>query len=150
MSGMHPLNEGAARIVRLEIDSRLDHVELLGRAVRALCSTAGVPARECAQVELALVEAVNNVIRHAYRGEAGHPVRVGFTLLDGRFSIEIEDEGLPMPRRSSPALDFDPGDVANLPEGGMGLFIIHSVMDHVEFRRHEGRNSMVMSRRLAA
>jgi serine/threonine-protein kinase RsbW len=150
MSGMHPLNEGGVRVVRLAIESRLDHVELLGRAVRALCATAGVPARECGQVELALVEAVNNVIRHAYRGEAGHPVRVEFTLRDGQFTIEIEDEGRPMAKRPSPALDFDPGDVANLPEGGMGLFIIHSVMDHVEFHRRDGRNAMGMTRRLAA
>lgn len=150
MSGMHPLSGGDARLVRLEIESRLDHVELLGRAVRALCATGGVPARECAQVELALVEAVNNVIRHAYLGEAGHPVRVTFTLRDGQFSIEIEDEGLPMPPREAPALDFDPTDIANLPEGGMGLFIIESVMDHVEFERRGSRNAMVMTRRLAA
>jgi anti-sigma regulatory factor (Ser/Thr protein kinase) len=32
----------------------------------------------------------------------------------------------------------------------MGLFIIHSVMDEVEFRRHDGRNAMVMTRRIAA
>ena len=150
MSGMHPLGEGDVRAVRLRIDSRLDHVELLGRAVRALCATAGVPARECAHVELALVEAVNNVIRHAYRGEAGHPVDVEFTVRGGRFTIEIEDEGVPMPERPSPVLDFDPRDVANLPEGGMGLFIIHSVMDQVEFRHRDGRNALVMTRRLAA
>lgn len=150
MSGMHPLTPGDARVVRLQIDSRLDHVELLGRAVRALCATGGVPARECAQVELALDEAVNNVIRHAYRGEAGHPVLVTFTLRDGQFSIELEDEGLPMPPREAPVLDFDPTDIANLPEGGMGLFIIHNVMDHVEFQRRGGRNAMVMTRRLAA
>ena len=150
MTGMHPLPDGAARTVHLAIDSRLDHVELLARAVRALCATAGVPARDCAQVELALVEAVNNVIRHAYRGEPGHPVRVAFSVRDGQFAIEVEDEGLPMPPRPSPVLDFDPADVGSLPEGGMGLYIIHTVMDEVEFRRHDGVNAMVMRRRLAA
>ncbi len=150
MNGMHALDDGDARSLRLGIESRLDHVELLGRAVHALCAAAGMPARECGQVELALVEAVNNVIRHAYRGEAGHPVRVEFAVRGDRFTIEIEDEGTPMPDRRAPVLDFDPADVASLPEGGMGLFIIHSVMDEVEFRRLDGRNTMRMTRRLAA
>jgi len=150
MNAPTPLPTGGARAVRLDIDSRLDHVELLARAVSALCATAGMRTRECARVELALVEAANNVIRHAYRGEAGHPVRVDVTLGDGLLTLRLEDEGLPMPERPSPALDYDPGDVANLPEGGMGLFIIHSVMDNVEFRRERDRNALVMTRRNAA
>ena len=32
----------------------------------------------------------------------------------------------------------NPGDLANLPEGGMGLFIMHSVMDQVEYSSHDG------------
>ncbi len=147
---MHPLDEGATRAVRLRIDSRLDHVELLGRAVRALSAAAGVPARECAHVELALAEAASNVIRHAYRGQPGHPVDVTFTVDTAGFTIEVEDEGEPMPERPVPTLDFDPADVANLPEGGMGLYLIHRVMDRVEFRRKGRRNALVMRRRLAA
>jgi serine/threonine-protein kinase RsbW len=150
MNGMHPLDEGGTRVVRLAIDSRLDHVELLSRAVRALCATVGVPARQCAQVELALVEAVNNVIRHAYHGEPGHPVEVEFTVHGDRFTIVVVDDGAPMPPRRVPVVDFDPTDVPNLPEGGMGLFIMHSVMDQVEFGRRDGRNLLVMTRRLAA
>ena len=150
MNGMHPLGEGRARAVTLRIDSRLDHVELLGRAVRALCATSGVPARECAQVELAMVEAVNNVIRHAYKLEAGHPVDVVFTVEPESFTIEVIDEGRSRPERPAPELDFDPTDIASLPEGGMGLFIIHSVMDRVEYASRDGRNTFTMARRLAA
>jgi anti-sigma regulatory factor (Ser/Thr protein kinase) len=47
-------------------------------------------------------------------------------------------------------LDFDPADVEHLPEGGMGLFIIHNVMDRVEYHRHGERNTFSMTRRLAA
>ena len=149
MSGMHPL-DGGVRTVTLRVESRLDHVELLVRAVRALCATSGVPARECAQIELALDEAVNNVIRHAYRLEPGHPVEVVFTVTGDEFTIDVVDEGSPMPERPAPTLDFDPADIAGLPEGGMGLFIIHSVMDRVEYASRGGRNALSMTRRLAA
>jgi serine/threonine-protein kinase RsbW len=139
-----------ARAVTLRTDSRLENVELVARAVRGLCAASGVEGRECARVELALAEAMNNVIRHAYHGQPGHPIEILFTLEARRFTLEVADEGTPMPPRPAPMLDFDPGDLARLPEGGMGLYIIHSVMDQVEYHARPGRNALVMSRRLAA
>ena len=150
MTGRHPLREGDVRVVTIRIDSRLDLVEMAARSVRALCATSGLPARECAHVELAVDEALNNVIRHAYHGEAGHPIEIAFALEANRFTIEISDEGEPMTRRAPAELAFDPGDIANLPEGGMGLYIIHNVMDEVEYHRFGDRNALTMSRRLAA
>ena len=49
-----------------------------------------------------------------------------------------------------PVFEFDPTDVANLPEGGMGLHLIHSVMDEVRYHSEGGRNALTMRRRLAA
>ena len=139
-----------ARTITLQSDSRLENVELLARAVRGLCAAAGMDGRDCAQVELAVAEAVNTVIRHAYGPRAGHPVEVAFTLDGPSITLEIADEGEPMPGGRSPLLDFDPDDLARLPEGGMGLFLIHSVMDAVEYRSHAGRNLMVLTKRIAA
>lgn len=150
MSPVHPLGAGGVRQVRLLADSRLDCTELLTRAVRGMVAAAGLPQRDCAHVELAVAEAVNNVVRHAYHGEPGHPVELLFTLEAGHFTIEVTDEGTPMPERPAPVFDFDPKDIQHLPEGGMGLFLIHSVMDEVEYRRHGARNCLSMRRRLAA
>jgi serine/threonine-protein kinase RsbW len=150
MSGPHPIRPGDVRVVTLAIDSRLELVELAARALRSLCSASGLPARESARVELAVAEALNNVIRHAYHHEAGHPIEIVFALESGRFTIEIWNEGEPMPERGPATLEFDPADLEHLPEGGMGLYIIHSVMDQVEFRRVGDRNALTMIRRLAA
>ena len=150
MSGTHPIRPGASRAITLRADSRLDCTELMTRAVRGMVAAAGLPPRDCAHVELAVAEAVNNVVRHAYLGEAGHPIELVFTLEEDRFTIEVCDEGIPMPPRPSPSFDFDPTDIAGLPEGGMGLFLIHSVMDEVEYRSHDGRNALAMRKRLAA
>lgn len=138
------------RRVTLSCDSRLDHVELLARAVRALCAASKLDSRHCAQVELALVEAANNCVRHAYHLEAGHPLEVAFTLEADRFTLEVTDRGTPMPPHGTPVLDFDPSDIENLPTGGMGLFLIHNVMDQVEYTSLDGRNTLAMTKRLAA
>ncbi len=150
MKGPHPVRNGDVRVVTLHVESRLDHVELAARAMRSLCATAGLPGREAAQVELAVGEALNNVIRHAYHGAAGHMIEVTFAHESGQLTIEVTDEGDPMPPGRPVVFDFDPADIAHLPEGGMGLFLIHSVMDSVEYRRLGERNTLAMSRRLAA
>lgn len=149
MNAPLPHASGAPRQVVLRCDSRLENVEFIGRAVRALCATAGLAARECAHVELAFVEAANNVIRHAYHGEPGHPVQIVFTFDGAAIGLDVIDEGTPMPPRPSPVLDFDPADIPSLPEGGMGLYLIHSVMDQVEVLREDGRNVLRMHRRVA-
>jgi len=150
VSAPRPRSVDGVRAVSLRIDSRLELVELVTASVRAMCVTAGLPERAGAQVALAVDEALNNVIRHAYRGEAGHPVDVAFTLEPGRFTVEIGDDGGAMPSGGSSTLDFDPDDLAGLPEGGMGLHIIRGVMDEVAYRRVGGRNTLRLSRRLAA
>ena len=143
-------DSGRPRSITLRCDSRLENVELLAFAVRGLCGAAGVAERECAHIGLALVEAANNVVRHAYRGEAGHTLEVVFMLEGDQFTLEVADHGTPTPPRPEPNFEFDPADVANLPEGGMGLFIIHSVMDRVEYHSENGRNAFRMTRRIAA
>lgn len=149
MSVQLPKDSDAPRAFTFSTDSRLGNVELLARAVRGLCGAAGLPGRDCARVELALVEAVNNVVRHAYHGEPGHTVEVTVTVDGGQLALEVADDGTPMPPHGTPVLDFDPTDLANLPEGGMGLYLIHSVMETVEYQSRDGRNVLVMTHRIA-
>ncbi len=138
------------RRIELRFDSRLDQVQFAARALKALCIEAGLEPRASALVELALVEAINNVIRHAYRLEPGHLVVVTFVHQGDELHVEVCDAGAPHRVPQRPRFEFDPSDTANLPEGGMGLHLIHSIMDHVEYRSAAGRNTLAMTKRLAA
>lgn len=138
------------RRVAVRIDSRLDHVQFAARAIKALCTEAGLEPRSCARVELAVVEAVNNVIRHAYRLEPGHEVEVVFVHQGAELHFEVNDAGTPREIRPPRPFEFDPADTPSLPEGGMGLHLIHAIMDHVEYRSAAGRNTLAMTKRMAA
>lgn len=138
------------RAVLLRIDSRLENVRLVGRAAGTLSALAGLSAFDCAQVELCIVEAVNNCVRHAYGEEPGHPVDVRFCLAHDRLVVEVVDEGLTMPLGPPPSFEFDPRRLEHLPERGMGLFIIHAIMDQVAYSSSDGRNTLTMVRLLAS
>lgn len=134
----------------LQIDSDLGSVELLARAVRALCSDK-LGEETLNDVELSVVEAINNVIKHGYHGEKGSPVEVKVSIKADRVMLEIVDRAPPMLaslfEKNTPAdLDFDPKKLADLPEGGMGLALIKMTMDGVEYSSEGGVNTLTLTK----
>ncbi|MDY0040525.1 MAG: ATP-binding protein [Desulforhabdus sp.] len=135
-----------SRTIKFTIDSRLEHVALLGLAVRSICAPLPLSPTEVYQIELSVVEAANNIIKHAYRGQPGHAVEVIATISADHLIVEICDSGIPIPKERRTAADYDPTDVLNLPESGMGLHIIHTAMDKVEYERHGHKNILRLIR----
>ena len=134
--------------IQLSIESRIENVRMMGVAVRAVAAAAGLEAEEADAVELALVEAINNVIIHAYKKEPGHTVNLRITAepTDIRFRIDYTGRGFrPNPKYE---LEFDPEDVSTLPEGGMGLVIINKVMDEVKYESGGDRNTILLTKRI--
>jgi serine/threonine-protein kinase RsbW len=130
------------------IDSRLEHVALVGVAVRAICAAIPLDDDEAASVELCVVEAVNNAIEHAY-AEAGQPVEVDLVLSNDALDITVRDRGRHMdwPRACA---DADAYAADALCEGGRGLFIMRSLMDRVSYRSAGQWNELAMHKRLVS
>ena len=102
-------------------------------------------------VELALVEALNNVVLHGYRGDDGF-IDVYVGLSQDEVAIEVVDTGRPIPsealaRAGDTGLDAadDPLDSA---ESGRGLALIMMNMDSVSYRADEGGNRLTLTRRI--
>lgn len=131
-------------VLRLSIDSELGNVHLVGLAVHKICEYLGLDDEGCSHVELAVVEAVTNSIRHAYGGAPGHLVEVVATVDPDHLRLEVIDDGRPVPaavRRHPP-----PPPIEELPEGGYGMFLIFELMDSVDFERRDGRNVVVLTK----
>jgi serine/threonine-protein kinase RsbW len=139
---------GEAKGIKLTIDSHLEHIGLVGLAVQGLCSYVGFSEVEAYQIQLCVVEAVTNVVKHAYGAQAGHEVRVEVTLNPDRISFRIMDEGKTMKPLSREPLEFAPTNLAAIPEGGLGLHIIQTVMDEVDYQTADGTNILTMHKNL--
>ncbi len=132
------------------IESRLEEVASLGEAVNLFCRNAGLSDGEAYRVELAVVEAVSNSVRHAYRGEAGHRVDVRLRQDLDQIEVSVLDDGLPVPEanRLPKPLDLDVEDPLSIAESGRGTFLMHSLMDRVEYGREDGRNLVLLAKKL--
>lgn len=97
------------------------------------------------QLELILVEALNNIIEHAYQGAAGHPIEVDFSLVSDEIIMTLQDEGTTAP---DAVVNKTMPDEQSLPEGGWGLYLIQTLADRLEFSEKNGRNTMVIAKNI--
>jgi serine/threonine-protein kinase RsbW len=138
--------------INLAINSDIDNVSGLAQAVRALCS-AYLTSDELDAIELSLVEAINNIIKHGYHGQRDRPVQVLVDQRPDQIVLEVIDEAPPMPQgllenpSSAPFAYDDPG-VSEMPESGIGLALIRMNMDEVQYTSAGGQNHLRMVKRI--
>ncbi len=99
-------------------------------------------------VEICLTEALNNVIKHSYKGEQNHKIDVNVAVDEKMLEIQIVDEGESRENLEIKELDFDPEDINALPESGMGLYIIKQLMDELDYYKLNGKNYFVLRKYL--
>nr|WP_274522465.1 ATP-binding protein [Halorhodospira halochloris] len=128
------------------MDSDLCRVAELCRAWEELAGEIGLDETAAVDVELALSEAVNNAIIHAYQREPGHTVQVTVTRHQHRLVVAVTDHGRSMPESLDSLLSRLEQDAdAQYPEeGGRGLAIIASLMEEVAYRSGPSGNTLEM------
>lgn len=142
--------------INLSIDSDLRQVQHVGEAVRCLSSHLELADVKPNSVELAVVEAVNNSIEHAYQSKAGHSVDVAFEYNSDCLNIKISDYGVPMPKSIAGQLSSETSmpssavDLDLLPESGWGMQLLKSVCDEVSYKRNNSCNTLSLSFKLAS
>lgn len=130
------------------LESRLENVSLAGPVVLETARRAGFSHDQAYLLQLAVVEAANNAVLHAYGGRPDNSLEIHMFCKNGLFVLEVSDQGEAMSNTTPPQLEFDPQDFTSLPEGGMGLYLIHMVCDQVDYISSNGRNTLRMRKAL--
>jgi serine/threonine-protein kinase RsbW len=98
-------------------------------------------------VELAVDEACTNIIEHAYRGIKGGDIECTCDAREDNLTIILRDHGHPFNPRSVSSPDLG-ADLKNRKVGGLGLYLIHKLMDEVRFEPlGESGNVLIMVKR---
>jgi serine/threonine-protein kinase RsbW len=117
-----------SRTVCLTIPAKPEYITLSRLALAGLSRVRAFPDEMLADLKLALTEACSNSVRHAYGEREGH-VEIRFELSDDRLVVEVADDGSGFEPGGARGL----GAAEELTEGGLGIAIIHSIADEVEF-----------------
>nr|WP_269212606.1 ATP-binding protein [Pseudooceanicola algae] len=101
-------------------------------------------AEELGTIELVLAEALNNIGEHAYEGEDRGLIHLECLWSPGGLHVQIQDQGREMPDGHAPIGTRVPlpDELAALPEGGFGWFLIRDLSRDVSYRREAGVNTL--------
>ena len=94
------------------------------------------------ECELALTEALSNVIRHAYGGDEGRRIALALLVQDGLLQVDIVHQG----EAFSPEGYLEP-DLDAAHTGGYGLHLIRQLMDDVQQAEEPGGTRLRLTKR---
>ena len=121
------------------ISNNLHKVKEVSRKILNLLDERRLGESFIFDVKLASEEAMINAIKYGNRSSADKSVRIDCDITKEAIVISVEDEGQGFDYRNLP----DPTKDENLTKGeGRGLFLIHNVMDKVEFNSQGNRITM--------
>ena len=105
---------------------------------------------ECHAVELAITEACNNIVSHAYTEASDLPIWLTVQRREDSIYFRIEDcasVSFQIDEVGTPPFQWE--SIQDVPEGGWGIFLIRSAMDKVRHTREDGRNRLELVKKLS-
>jgi len=129
---------------KLAIPAKAENAESCLDTVQKYCRNIGFNVEECFRIEVALAEAINNILEHALPERPDEYISVFCQAQDSMLVIEILDNGKP--------LTILPDD--QLPdwhhESGRGWPIIYRWMDEVSHRYTNNQNQLILKKLLSS
>ncbi|HOF05377.1 MAG TPA: ATP-binding protein [Syntrophales bacterium] len=130
-------------VFRIILPASIDHLGDFIQALSCWLEQEGMAKEKISRVQLAVEEALVNVIRYAYQGGAGEVELRGAVADDQRLTIQIMDRGIPFNVCAVPKPDVRCG-IRDRKVGGLGVYLIHRMVDELVYRREGDQNVLTM------
>ncbi|MEE8138669.1 MAG: ATP-binding protein [Thermoanaerobaculia bacterium] len=96
--------------------------------------------------QVALDEIVTNIFCHGYRGRAG-AVELAVGLREDFLELRISDESPPFNLLEQAEPDLDRA-IEDRPIGGLGIYLVRSLIDDIEYSRQGGKNLLLLRKKV--
>ena len=132
---------------QLEAHGSAKNVRAILADLRAHLRKQGMGDDQCGTVEIAMAEALNNIVEHAYAPKCEGPIWLSAKCATNTLTIELRDKGQPLPNLDLPEMNRPDasGPLESLPEGGFGWFLIHSLTAALSYVRNGNENRLRLS-----
>jgi serine/threonine-protein kinase RsbW len=133
--------------VEVKLHKDLSELDRLHRTLTEFGGQHGLPDNVLHDLKLALEEIVTNIISYGYTDSREHEIRVRLGIEPAQVRVEVEDNGKPFNLLEAPEADTIKS-VEDRAIGGLGIHLVRKLTDGLEYRRHEGKNLLVMRKYL--
>ena len=131
----------------ITLPNDIEKVPVLAEFVDEVCEIVGFDMSTTMGINLALEEAVVNVMSYAYQpGTTGH-VNIEAIANETRLKFIISDWGTPFDPTAEKEVDTTLS-AEERPIGGLGIHLVRQIMDSINYERIDGMNVLTLRKKL--
>ncbi|RHW34883.1 anti-sigma B factor RsbW [Lysinibacillus yapensis] len=135
--------------IEIRVPAKPQYVSVIRLTVSGLASRVGFSYDEIEDLKIAVSEAVTNVVQHAYKDHEEGEIVIGNALYHDKIEVMVSDYGTSfdfqeVKSQIGPYQENE--NVALLREGGLGLYLMETLMDEVRVNNNEGGVTVFMTK----
>jgi serine/threonine-protein kinase RsbW len=127
----------------------LAEISRLTEFVDAFCAPLAPGPKDVPAIQLALEEAVTNVINHCYADRKPHTFTVELAAADRQVTVIVTDDAPAYDPLARCEVDITLS-IEDRPIGGLGVHLLKKLMDSARYERRDGRNILTFVRTLGS
>ena len=135
--------------LKISLVNDLREIARVAAQIDEFCASLDLTSEVAFAVNLALDEILTNTISYGYDDDEPHRIEITVGPEAESLAIVIVDDSAAFDLSSAPTPDIGTS-LEERPLGGLGLFLVHQMMDSVEYRREEGRNIVTLKKNKTA
>ena len=132
---------------KLVLGNDIQQIPQLAEFIDGIAEQAGLDMSVSMSLNLAMEEAVSNVILYAYPQGSKRQVQIDATVQDGTIKFVISDSGIPFDPTAKQDANIDLS-VEDRPIGGLGIYMVKKLSDSVSYHREHNRNHLTVFKRI--
>ena len=141
------MNNSPKNILKVILKGGLEEIDHLALAIDLFFENAGTDALVKNQVNLILEELYTNTVNYGFQGITNRQVKIALSLTESQLEMTYQDNGIafnPL-NMNAPDLMLSIDDRAI---GGLGIFFVKTMTDHIEYSRVGECNRLKMKKSL--
>lgn len=127
--------------IEMKVPAQPEYVGIIRLTLSGVASRMGYTYDEIEDLKIAVSEACTNAVQHAYKEDKTGEVSIRFGVFEDRLEIIVADEGdsFDFDQKRQDLGPYTPSHtVDQLSEGGLGLYLMETLMDEVRVQNHSG------------
>lgn len=131
----------------LTLHNDVQEIPQLAAFIDSIAEENSIDLAVAMNLNLAMEEAVVNVMNYAYPGEIGRLIEIDASLDDSFITFVIKDSGIPFDPTSiaSPDITLSADERAI---GGLGIHLVRQLMDSMEYLRKDDLNLLTLKKKI--
>ena len=132
---------------RLILHNEIKQISRLEGWLEGIAEETGMDMQTTLNVNLALEEAVTNVILYAYPEGIHAPLFLTADVTPSLITFTLSDNGIPFDPTAAPEANIN-APASERPIGGLGIHLVREIMDSVVYTFDDGKNILTMTKNI--